>query len=248
MKKGSTAPTHHPTERRSTRGVRGRRPAGSDGGAAEESPGAKNPSHGRSGFSGENHGEYGEKRKDFEDSGFGKKQKIQQNYSKKDSGARTSKSIRVEKDMRFTIMESKRDLNAEGNLGDMGTLHGWTGKDVFKSAGRQFATGVGPSENQSSPSGYMGPLISEVEKSIKENCMGSNGLQPINLCNLDKSNGFPKVGEEHDCGTEQPFQEEGPRKKRQANGELKLGVKTGVTDLLNGSGMAEAAMQSRRPQ
>lgn len=147
--------------------------SGEGGGGTGEYLGAGNSrAHneyiGKYGFTGDMVGGYG-------DYGYRKKMRVTKKYSKKDLGESTGKVPNMENDFRGFGMESDCESLDENKLDSprsAGTLHGL---GLGQAKGQQLVDSLGQGKHSRSPITYMGPLISEVEKSMKKKSLGLKG-------------------------------------------------------------------------
>jgi hypothetical protein len=252
MKKEPATTTKYPSEDQGYRGRKGgEHPGGGrNGGRGEtdETRGADFSKFEKGGRLGGNHGENMELNGN---SNYGKGQYMQEGFLKKDLGNKNSNVP----DMRPAEKERKRGNRQNINYEDLATLHGAPDTGTPRYVKKQTIVSMGHGASASSPKGYMGPSIVEVEQTMKGNKATTGELTFDHRDNPEKG---CKSLKRKASGVQElapvQLQEEGARKKRNSTEELVRsnqiagGEFSDLVTLTHGSGMSEAVVQPRQPQ
>jgi hypothetical protein len=246
-----TAATYQSEEQ----GHRGRRGGGNSGGGRDGGRGETDEERGadfskfeKRGFSGGNHGESMEKNGI---PNYGKGQKLQEGFLKKDLGNKKSNAP----DMQSADKERKSGYRQQLISGDLATLQGVPEKAIPRYVKKQTVSTMDLGVTTKSPSGFLGPSFVDVDRTMKNNKPPTGGSFPDCRDSPEKSckSLKRKASGVQDMAPVQ-IQEEGAKKKRNFNGDMTRsdqvaeGEFFGLAISTHGSGMAEAAVQPRRPQ
>jgi hypothetical protein len=216
---------------------------------------------GKHALNGEILGKYG-------DTGYRKKYRVTETkiFSKVDAGKSNDMGINMERDLRQPCMESElRQPCMESERGNAPEGRRESPKTVVKLHERGLghvtekingeATGQG--ESSRSPSCYMGPLFSEVERTLQEKGLGKKGEGEAQIKSPGKNLSYGKKRGRGEIDTQAKLSQllEGNVTRRsfpedeKTKGPVTKGRKLNViAGKNNGSGMAAAAVQPRRPQ
>jgi hypothetical protein len=206
---------------------------------------------------GENMGGFGAFNGDPEVNYSGKRQKVHDFFSKKDMGENSlmqdmgeiqSHSMLLKKDIRGSSMERVCGIINENISHNDAMKVGTVVDGATHVHGRQHETLLGNEASSKSPTRYMGPLISDVAKSMQGN----------KLIFADSPEKIPTKKREREdlnlCGENISGRLEESRRKRNSKGDttelesVAKGRKGGLALQKSGSGMAEAAKQPRQPR
>jgi hypothetical protein len=125
---------------------------------------------GKSGYRGENMGEY-------RDDLSGKRQNVTDIFSN-GTGEDTAGA-----EFKGNCQSPSMERNETQNFGDVeGTLHAELGAGLDNFVDQLKTAHRDKREKIKSPSSYLGPLFSEVKRTVKESCMGSSLKGPVIIC------------------------------------------------------------------
>ncbi|XP_059436704.1 uncharacterized protein LOC132169738 [Corylus avellana] len=180
---------------------------------------------------------------------YGKKQKVTE-FSNGESGGSSDTGFHGERDCRNASMENLRGSFNAGRRDFTNTAV----NGLKVSSRRQNGDHMGRVENSMSPSGYMGPLISEVERTMQEKGLGVKADATLMMASPEKLLGPCKKRSRGELEThlDSSYQTEGSRNDQDAGENMGSVPKSGKLSInagkKTGSGMAVAVVQPCRPQ